>query len=235
MVIEPEVTSNSRILVLAPHLEDPIIGCGGTICKLAKKGAHVKVLYMTDSSYGGDIKPSSGLVPMAQKNAEDSMALLRCYDSEHLDLPCLGVCCDLTNKGRMHSAFDQYSPDLVFVPSLQDRHPDNRMTGLLAASALMEYDSPLTPYSYEVWGGLSPNNLVDITEVMEDKSGGLRLCHPWTAIKNGRMKNGRAFRMSSKIENRHYERFLRQRREDFVLLAWQSRVYGHGNRMTVRT
>jgi hypothetical protein len=41
--------------------------------------------------------------------------------------------------------------------------------------------------------------------------------------------------MSSKIENRHYERFLRQRREDFVLMAWQSRVYGHGNRMIVRT
>ena len=59
MIDEPEVTSNSRILVLAAHLEDPIIGCGGTICKLAKKGAHIKMLYMTDSCYGADIKPSS--------------------------------------------------------------------------------------------------------------------------------------------------------------------------------
>ena len=45
-----EVSSNSRVLVLAPHLEDPIVGCSGTICKLAKRGAHVKGLYMTDSS-----------------------------------------------------------------------------------------------------------------------------------------------------------------------------------------
>jgi N-acetylglucosamine malate deacetylase 1 len=226
---EPEVNSNSRVLILAPHLEDPIIGCGGTICKLAKKGAHIKVLYMTNSSYGGDIKPSSELVPMVQKNAEDSMAMLRCYESEHLDLPCRGMRCDISSKCRLHRAINYYSPDLVFIPSLQDRHPDNRITGLLAASTLMEYDGFLTPYSYEVWGSLFPNNMVDITDVMGDKVAALTSCHSRTAMENRErmIRKAHSFRLSCKIEDRHYEQFLRQRREDFVILAWQFRFYGH--------
>jgi LmbE family N-acetylglucosaminyl deacetylase len=228
---EPEVTSNSRILVLAAHLEDPIIGCGGTICKLAKKGAHIKMLYMTDSCYGADIKPSSELVPMALKNAEYSMAMLRCYESEHLDLPSRGMRCDNSGKSRLRHAIDYYSPDLVFIPSLRDKHQDNRMTGLLAASTLKEYDRTLTPYSDEVWGGHLPNNLVDITDVMEDKVAALRSCHSQTVIDNREpMTKANGFRLSTVIENRHYEQFLRQRREDFVFMAWQLRVYGHINR-----
>ncbi len=66
---DPEVSSNSRVLVLAPHLEDPIVGCGGTICKLAKRGAHVKVLYMTDSSCRSDRRPSRGMVSMTKRDA----------------------------------------------------------------------------------------------------------------------------------------------------------------------
>jgi LmbE family N-acetylglucosaminyl deacetylase len=227
---EPEVTSNSRVLVLAPHLEDPIIGCGGTICKLAKRGAHIKVLFMTDSSYGSDINHSSKLVPMVKKDAEDSLAMLRCYESENLNLPCLAMRCDISSKGRLHYALDHYSPDIVFIPSLQDMHPDNIMTGLLAASTLMEYDSCLTPYSYDVWGGLSPNNLVDITEVMDDKIAALKACSS-RAVDNGEhMKNENTFRLSSIYEDRNYEPFLRQKREDFVIRAWQLRVPGYIDR-----
>jgi LmbE family N-acetylglucosaminyl deacetylase len=224
---EPEVSSNSRVLVLAPHLEDPIIGCGGTICKLAKRGAHVKVLYMTDSSYGNDINPSSDPVPMKKKDAEDSLAMLRCYESENLGLPCLAMRCDINSKGRLHHALDYYSPDIVFIPSLQDMHPDNIMTGILAASTLMEYNGSLTPYSYDVWGGLIPNNMVDITEVMDDKVAALKSCCSRSVDNMEQMKDKKAFCLSSIYEGRHYEPFLRQKREDFVIKAWQFRVPGY--------
>jgi LmbE family N-acetylglucosaminyl deacetylase len=227
---EPEVTSNSRVLVLAPHLEDPIIGCGGTICKLAKRGAHIKVLFMTDSSYGNDINPSSELVPMVKKDAEDSLTMLRCYESENLDLPCLAMRCDISSKGRLHHALDYYSPDIVFIPSLQDMHPDNIMTGILAASTLMEYNGCLTPYSYDVWGGLIPNNLVDITEVLDDKVAALKSCCSRSVDNMEQMKNENAFRLSSIYDDRHYETFLRQKREDFVIRAWQFRVPGYIDR-----
>ena len=98
LVEAPEVNSNSRVLVLAPHHDDPIIGCGGTMCKLAKRGAHVKVMYITDSSSESNIGPSCGLVPVEPREAEESLARLRCFKSEHLGLPCLAIRCDIESR-----------------------------------------------------------------------------------------------------------------------------------------
>ena len=227
LIEDPEVNSNARILVLAPHQDDPIIGCGGTMCKLARKGAHVKVLYMTDSSYESNIGPSCGLVPMVQKEAEESLATLRCFESEHLDLPILALRCDSNNKRRLYRAIDYYSPDIMFVPSLQDMHPDNMMTGLLAAHALREYDGRLTLYSYEVWGGLFPNTMVEITEVMDDKIAAIKARRSQVKLVDGerRLREANSFRLSATQPERYCEPFLRQEREDFVIMAARLGAY----------
>ncbi len=41
-----DVTSNSRVLVIVPHVDDEIMGCGGTICEITKRGAHIKIVHM---------------------------------------------------------------------------------------------------------------------------------------------------------------------------------------------
>ena len=64
--------------------------------------------------------------------------------------------CDRGTKRRLFRAMDCYSPDLMLIPSLHDAHPDNKMRGLLAASPMMEYDRPLTLYSYEVGAASFP-------------------------------------------------------------------------------
>jgi N-acetylglucosamine malate deacetylase 1 len=221
LVEDPKVDSNSRVLVLAPHHDDPIIGCGGTMCKLAKRGAHVKVLYMTDYSYESNIGPSCGVVPLARKEAKESLARLRCFETEHLEMPCLAMRCDDASIDEVYRALDYYSPDLVFVPSLKDMHPDNMMTGLMAAHALREYDSSLTVYSYEVWGGLFPNTLVDITDVMEDKIAAIMVRHSQAKLVNGerRIREANAYRLPSISSERYCEPFLRQERKDFLTLV----------------
>lgn len=227
LIEEPEVTSNSRVLVLAPHQDDPVIGCGGTMCKLAKRGAHVKVLFMTDSSYESNIGPSCGLVPMVRKEAEESLAALRCYESEHLGLPCLGMRCDHSSKRRLFRAIDYYSPDVVFIPTFQDMHPDNTMTGLLAAHTLREYNGSLTLYSYEVWGGLFPNTMVEITDVMEDKIAAIKVRSSQARLVDGerRLREANAFRLSTMQRERYCEPFLRQERPEFVTMSDRLGVY----------
>jgi LmbE family N-acetylglucosaminyl deacetylase len=225
MVEDPEVNSNSRVLVLAPHHDDPIIGCGGTMCKLAKRGAHVKVLYMTNSSYESNIGPSCSLVPMEPKEAEESLARLRCFESECLDLPCMAIRCDIRSRRRLYRAIEYYSPDLVFVPSLQDVHPDNKMTGLLAALALKEYNGCLTLYSYEVWGGLFPNIMVEITE---EKIAAVKARHSQAKLldEERRLRKVNAFEPSGKPGERYCEPFLRQMREDYVSMVRRLGAYG---------
>jgi LmbE family N-acetylglucosaminyl deacetylase len=224
---DPKVNSNSRVLVLAPHHDDPVFGCGGTMCKLAKRGAHVKVLYMTDYSYESNIGPSSGLVPIVPKEAKESLAKLRCFESEHLELPCLGLHCDPDSRRRLTQAIDYYSPNLVFIPSLQDIHPDNMMTGLLAAHALRGHKGCLTLYSYEVWGGLFPNTMVEITDVMEDKIAAMNERRSQARLVDGerRVREANTYSLSTMQSVRYCEPFLRQEQKDFVTMAGRLGAY----------
>ena len=36
-----------RVLVLAPHADDDILGCGGLLAQLADDGAELRVLFLT--------------------------------------------------------------------------------------------------------------------------------------------------------------------------------------------
>ena len=39
-------------LVLAPHYDDEVLGCGGLLARLTDSGAAVRVLFLTDSGGG---------------------------------------------------------------------------------------------------------------------------------------------------------------------------------------
>jgi N-acetylglucosamine malate deacetylase 1 len=218
LIQDPEVTSNSRVLVLAPHHLDEVIGCGGTMIRLAKRGAHIKVVYLTDSSYDGCVGSSCRLVPMEQRAVEASLEKLRCFECEHLDLPCMRICCDQNSCRKLARVMDYYSPDLVFVPSQKETHPDNMMTGLLAALALREFEGRLTLYSYEVWGGLSPNTMVEITDVVEDKLSAMKVERRLGRLVDGEriVREKNSFRLSSMENERYCEVFRREEKQEFV-------------------
>jgi len=52
---ETTTISARRVLVLAPHFDDEVFGCGGLLAQLAETDAETRVLYLTDSSGGSEI------------------------------------------------------------------------------------------------------------------------------------------------------------------------------------
>ena len=40
--------NKKRVLVIAAHPDDEVIGCGGTIAKLKKEGNEISVLFLAD-------------------------------------------------------------------------------------------------------------------------------------------------------------------------------------------
>ncbi len=52
---ETTQVSAHKVLVLAPHFDDEVFGCGGLLAQLAESGAEIRVLYLTDSSGGEEI------------------------------------------------------------------------------------------------------------------------------------------------------------------------------------
>lgn len=77
-----------RALVLAPHFDDDVFGCGGLIARLIADGARVKVVFLTDSAGGAEL-PGAGPEYGARRREEATRALavLGVTDIEFVDLP----------------------------------------------------------------------------------------------------------------------------------------------------
>lgn len=163
--IDPE----ARILILSPHQDDDVIGCGGTIKKHRQAGATVKVVFMTDGRYGNTEVEPKELAEIRRKEATESLAFLGCDDIQFFKNPDLGLVCDSSNVYRLNAVLRDFHPTAIFVPNFADGPPDHFNTSKILAYALMEYDEDVTIYNYEVWQTLVPTMVMDISDVIEDK------------------------------------------------------------------
>jgi len=59
--------AGKNILVLAPHPDDEVIGCGGTLYKHFLAGAEITVVYMTDGRKGDPLLFNQK-IPAKEKN-----------------------------------------------------------------------------------------------------------------------------------------------------------------------
>jgi N-acetylglucosamine malate deacetylase 1 len=221
LIEDPKVNSNSRVLVLAPHFDDAIIGCGGTISKIAKIGAHVKFLFITDTCYESNIGLICRLVPIDWEEAEESLDALGCFEYELLDLTCSAIHCDKESVRKLSKVINYYAPNIIFLPWIHDPHPDNMMTGLLAACALKECESFPTLYFYTAWDGLFPNTLVEVTETMEDKIAAAKARRSQIRIVDTerRLRDFNLFRLSSMQDDRYCEPFLRLESDEYIKMV----------------
>ncbi|HYC62641.1 MAG TPA: PIG-L family deacetylase, partial [Thermoanaerobaculia bacterium] len=51
---EPALLRGERLLVLAPHPDDEVIGCGGVVAQHLREGRAVRIVIATDGAEAGD-------------------------------------------------------------------------------------------------------------------------------------------------------------------------------------
>ncbi len=166
-----------RVVIIAPHNDDEILGAGGTMAKLAGIGHEVIVCEVT----AGDIDDE-----MVQLQKEEAIASheLMGVKTHFMDLPVVGLR-ELATK-ELNGAFQKHllelGPDIVFIPHKGDMHIDHRMTAEAAMVALRPVTFPnlKAVYAYETlsetgWNTPSvdnafiPNMFVDITGQIDIK------------------------------------------------------------------
>jgi LmbE family N-acetylglucosaminyl deacetylase len=77
-----------RVLVLAPHADDDVLGCGGLLARLAESGAEIGVLFLTDSSGGQEVTEGQAeYSTRRRREAARALAVLGVEHVEHLDIP----------------------------------------------------------------------------------------------------------------------------------------------------
>lgn len=173
-----------RVIIIAPHNDDEILGVGGTMARFAKQGHEVIVCEVT----AGDLK--NDMVQLQKREAIASHELMG-VKTHFMDLPVVGLREMKTTE--LNSAFQKHllvlQPDIVFIPHKGDMHIDHRMTIEAAMVALRPVTFPNLKaiYAYETlsetdWNTPSvenafiPTMYVDITDEMDVKLEAMK-CH----------------------------------------------------------
>jgi len=116
-----------RILVLAPHVDDDIIGCGGAILKYLAKGKKVFIAYVTDSGKRGREGYSREEIKNERKHEAIKVGQALGLVDENLFF-LNGMDGDLINSNiteALTQAIEAAKPDTIFLPVLLDTHADH--------------------------------------------------------------------------------------------------------------
>lgn len=140
-----------RIVVLAPHIDDETIGCGGVLRKHTAAGGRVAILTFADCS--------------ENRVAEGRAAgeILGVQRQEFLPFTTRHLLDRPEPAARLDQFLQEEKPDLIYTPSLFDRHTDHVALNLLLARQIRARGVAAMIYGYEVWSTLTPNVAVDIT------------------------------------------------------------------------
>nr|AGZ94022.1 hypothetical protein [Streptomyces sp. MMG1612] len=139
-----------RVLVVAPHPDDEVLGAGGTIAAFAAAGADVRVVIVTKA---GPPRFPAALGEAGIREAKEAHALLGVKETVTLDLPIaeLDVVPHAEVNARLGEVFARTEPTHVFLPFGGDLMEDHQRVSLsaLVCSRPLGEAAPLGVYAYE--------------------------------------------------------------------------------------
>lgn len=156
----------SSALVLAPHPDDEVFGCGGAIARYVAAKTPVKVIVATDGAYkkGAMEFPEGGKARAKQREEEcrAAAAILGYGVPEFWNLRDRALAFGEPLIAKILDAMD--GVDLVYAPALTEQHPDHRILAMAAVEAVKRKPGTRIAF-YEIGAPLHPNTLVDISPV----------------------------------------------------------------------
>ncbi|MGE5389625.1 MAG: PIG-L deacetylase family protein [Deltaproteobacteria bacterium] len=177
-----------RIMVFAPHPDDDVLGCGGSIAKYAKQGHEVITVFMTSGEAGSLTCSCSELAVLRENEARQASEVLGVKETIFLGNPDGFLEYGRDNLVRIMDLLRSEKPHMVFLPHGLDGNEDHRVTHKLVLDACRRASGPWfqecpgTPWevktilAYEVWTPLQEVSYIeDITPHMEQKLAALRL------------------------------------------------------------
>lgn len=165
--------SKGRIVVLAPHMDDEVIGCGGTLARHIDCGSNVTVVFLTDGRLGGKAGGTAAqlthVATTRKHEARLALGELGITQIVYLDAEDgqLGATPGLI--GALRQALQAAQPDIVYLPFFLEEHPDHRAASTLLAEAVRDTQLDFQCHGYEVWTPLFPNCLVKIDATIDAK------------------------------------------------------------------
>jgi LmbE family N-acetylglucosaminyl deacetylase/glycosyltransferase involved in cell wall biosynthesis len=162
------------VLVLAPHPDDEVFGCGGAIIRHVEDGIPVHVIIVSDGGYRREEQTADqrqAYVESRQRESVAAAAVLGYGKPEFWGIRDRGLIYGERLVRDICAAIHRNSAQLVYAPSLSEIHPDHRALAMIAAEAVRRCAGDRVLLAmYEVGNPLSPNRLLDITLIAPKKA-----------------------------------------------------------------
>lgn len=166
-----------KIFILAPHPDDEVLGCGGTIARYAQAGAGVHLVIAT-KTYTPEW--SESYIKNRKKEIEQAAGILGIKHCYFCDWPSvkLDTIPQKELNDKLASLIGQIKPDIVFLPHAGDLNSDHRLLFQAALIALRPPVETKLIACYEVlsetqWGQpikpFLPNFYCDISSTLNKK------------------------------------------------------------------
>ena len=118
-----------NILILSPHADDEILGCGGFISKYSKKNYHISVLILTNANKGAPEIYSPEDINRIRNEAKIANDFVGTKKLFFENLPALNLnnypiykITNIINKFIL-----DINPEIVLIPSANDIHDDHKI------------------------------------------------------------------------------------------------------------
>jgi len=178
----------NRVIVIAPHADDEILGCGATIAKHVEQSDEVFVIIVTNASIGAPELFSRNSVNETRLEATNAHEFLGIKKTFFLDFPApaLNAYPEYKISLAFVDIFRKIQPTHLFLPHPGDLNQDHKAVyraGIVAARPL---DNILirSIYTYETlseteWApmneiGFRPNCFVDTSRFLKRKIEAMR-------------------------------------------------------------
>jgi LmbE family N-acetylglucosaminyl deacetylase len=174
-----------RVLVCAPHADDEVLGCGGTIMLHAAQGDPVHVVIAFDGLLG--LPPEWPRDTRRREAARAAQAMgLRPYHfldhpEGHVPTPAefdAGV-------KQMAALIEALSPDIIYSPWPGEAHVDHRTLARVVFRAAQLSKTRAEVWGFEVWTPLRADRVIEISTVWDAKLTALKEYesqHGWTHL-----------------------------------------------------
>jgi ubiquinone/menaquinone biosynthesis C-methylase UbiE/LmbE family N-acetylglucosaminyl deacetylase len=173
--LDTQAYSGKNVLVISPHPDDEIIGCGGTLIKLLEEGSIVTVIQLTDGSdtcalYNSPehIRKTIRLkeAQVVAENLGIAELILFKEDSPHFK-------CTDDNVKKLSEILNRLHPKVIFVPFVNDIQPAHIVANEILSKSLASSTLHLPEVnvlSYEVWSFVLPNSFCSIDNQFDKKT-----------------------------------------------------------------
>jgi LmbE family N-acetylglucosaminyl deacetylase len=173
--------SFGRVLVIAPHPDDEVLGCGGTMARLAGEGCETHVAVVTRGSLPEFDEATVAGIRAEARTAHAHLGVTRTH---WLDQPAakLAETPHSTLNAALQGIVRELRPDTLFIPFVGDMHLDHQLIFLssLVAARPHQAEYPRRILAYETvsetnWNapyvtpGFLPQVFVDIENTLDRK------------------------------------------------------------------